>query len=1376
MTTITNDWDLILGTNEQFYSTLLTSLYDNGTLPHHAGGASYSLSFGAPTAALSSTKDTLAVTIPVLPGSTVTVHGSALAVQGNVAITVGLAAVGLSCVIQSDYLVPAGGSAAAGNPGTFTSAGCTLEAWIKTSESGVQDILFFGSYLDPAGPVLSMNGNLLSVAWYGVSCPSTDTTVIADGQWHHVAAVFTGGAVTFYKDGFAKDSVAIAPGSSSGGNLTIGGAAGGNAGFNGAIANVRVWSVARTAAQIQGAMNVFLGSGQPGLIGSYTFAGGTVVNEVNGARGQLHGGATIQSPSDDSIPYVFYLYVYDPSAITVACDLGSSAVDTIVEQGLSSALRNIAAGPIIGGQGTLTSVEKAALMPTTSQIITITSNGAPEVLWLAMTRNEAPPAGDPNTAFASDPGIAIASGSNTVMAISDYLLLDGLLLPEVADKLGVSASAFSCSQDPAILRLTEDVTVHQGGHSMKLTDLTFQVKNGGITFALEGIVSYFVVKISGTVCVAVKKASNGSEVLSVTMKNASVDIEPNQDDPTVIAIEALLGASGLFGLVGVLLQIFVTVILGMMMSAQSKLQAKLADLDKTKALGDTGRFVLNSVVFNQGVILQATLQPSSTSTGVTASATEKVATSNAPVIMAFSPGSGAAGTAVTITGSGFTGTSAVRFNGKDASYFRARGDGQIVAVVAEGTTTGPITVVTPAGSTTTPQSFTIAAAPTLTGLSPSSGKAGAMIKLTGTNLAEATSVVFSTGIPASFTATNTQVQATVPAGAVSGAITVDTPGGSASIDGFQVISSAPPSITSFTPTSGVPQTSVTITGSNFTGATGVSFGGTPASTFTVTSDTQIVAVVANRTVSGPVSVTNTAGSRSSQVSFTIAAAPVIDGLSPSAGAAGAKVTLAGQGFTGATAVTFGTPGIEADFTVQSDTQLVATVPLGSTSGSIAVTTPAGSASAAQRFTVESSAPPSLQSFSPTSGGIGSAVQIGGSNFTGTTGVSFGGIPAQVIAVTSDTALTAYVPQEAKSGSIAVTNTRGSVSSASAFDVVAAPEIQDFSPSHGKAGNPIVIKGSDFTGATAVTLGIDSTPVSFTVDSASRITAIVTSGSVSGPVTVTTPGGFRRASKSFTVDSSALPVVSGFAPISGKTGTSVTIEGSSFTGTTGVSFGGTPAKAYSVTSDGNIEAIVPQDAQSGAILVTNSLGTAASMASFGVDAAPSVSDFSPKAGKAGTTVTISGAGFTGATAVAFGDSATRASFTVQSDTKLVATVPSGSMSGAVAVTSANGTGKSASTFTVQSSAPPAIGSFAPTSGSPGTQVTISGTGFTGTTAVTFDGTPAAHFLVVSDDTLTATVDQGTASGVIGVSNTMGSAKSKASFTVSSAGASAAMAME
>src|ERR1039458_9478999 len=129
-------------------------------------------------------------------------------------------------------------------------------------------------------------------------------------------------------------------------------------------------------------------------------------------------------------------------------------------------------------------------------------------------------------------------------------------------------------------------------------------------------------------------------------------------------------------------------------------------------------------------------------------------------------------------------------------------------------------------------------------------------------------------------------------------------------------------------------------GQGFTGTTNVSFHGGSA-TFTVVSDTYLTAVVPASGTTGFVTVTTPSGTLTSSKQFKVI--PGITSFTPTSGPVGTKVTITGSGFIGATKVTFG--GVKAtSYTVNSGTQITATVPPGAKTGNIAVTTPGGSAS------------------------------------------------------------------------------------------------------------------------------------------------------------------------------------------------------------------------------------------------------------------------------------------------------------------------------------------------------------------------------------------------------------------------------------------------
>lgn len=162
-------------------------------------------------------------------------------------------------------------------------------------------------------------------------------------------------------------------------------------------------------------------------------------------------------------------------------------------------------------------------------------------------------------------------------------------------------------------------------------------------------------------------------------------------------------------------------------------------------------------------------------------------------------------------------------------------------------------------------------------------------------------------------------------------------------------------------------------------------------------------------------------------------------------------------------------------------------------------------------------------------------------------------------------------------------------------------------------------------------------------------------------------------------------------------------------------------------------------------------------------APTLASLSPSSGSPGTSVTIGGTGLTGATSVTF--NGTAASFTVNSDSQVTATVPSGATSGPVTVATPGGTATSSTSFSVTAPAStvPTVSSFSPTSGPVGTKVTLTGTNFTGATAVRFNGT-AATFTVVSSKQITTVVPKGATSGLISVTTPSGTATSPKRFRI------------
>jgi hypothetical protein len=389
----------------------------------------------------------------------------------------------------------------------------------------------------------------------------------------------------------------------------------------------------------------------------------------------------------------------------------------------------------------------------------------------------------------------------------------------------------------------------------------------------------------------------------------------------------------------------------------------------------------------------------------------------APSVTSVSTNSGSivGGTVVTVLGSGFTGASAVNFGSTAALSFSVLADGALVATAPAGTVgTVDITVTTPTGTSSVVSAdhftYTAVTAPTLTSLGTSSGTTGGgtSVTINGTGFTTASVVSFG-GVAASFwVVSDTQIVATSPPQAAgSYDVTLTNPGGLSALssnDRYTFTAANAPAVTSLGTSSGSAAggTSVTITGTGFTGASGVMFGSVAAASFTINSDTSITAISpsqAARTLDVTVlSPTGTSATGSGdQFTYTNAAVPTVTSLSLTSGGSGGGtvVTVTGTGFTGATAVNFGS--VSAGFTVLSDSVLVATAPPQAATIDLTVATPSGTSAtgSADHFTYTAAAAPTVTLVTPSSGSSigGATVTVIGTGFTGASAVNFGSTAA-----------------------------------------------------------------------------------------------------------------------------------------------------------------------------------------------------------------------------------------------------------------------------------------------------------------------------------------------------------------------------------------------
>ncbi|GHD83202.1 IPT/TIG domain-containing protein [Salinibacterium amurskyense] len=715
-----------------------------------------------------------------------------------------------------------------------------------------------------------------------------------------------------------------------------------------------------------------------------------------------------------------------------------------------------------------------------------------------------------------------------------------------------------------------------------------------------------------------------------------------------------------------------------------------------------------------------------------------------PLISSLTPNFGpiAGGTVVTITGSEFTGATGVTFDGTDGTSFTVDSDTQITVTSPAHALGAVDLIIERATGDSAPATFTYRGAPTVSDLTPTEGPlaGGTEVTITGTGFTGSTGVTFDGDAGTSFTVgSDTEITVSSPAHAAETiAVVVQHPIGNAAAGNFTY--TAAPIISSLSPNIGpvAGGTAVTIIGSGFTGATGVTFDGAAGTSFTVVSDTEITVSTPAHVIGVVDVIVQNTPSDSSPGTFSYQAAPTVSSIAPDEGplAGGTEVTITGTGFNGATGVTFdGDDGMS--FTVVSDTEITVTTPAGTVgAATVVVEHPAGDANAGDFTYVVA---PTVSAMSPDLGPIagGTAVTITGTGFTGATGVTFDGDAGTSFTVVSDTEITVTSPAHAAGDVAVVVEHAGGNAAAGDFTYLANPSVSDLAPTSGPlaGGTEVTITGTGFTGATGVTFDGDA-GTSFTVVSDTEITVTSPAHAAGDAAVVVVHPIVNAAAGDFTYTSA--PTIASLAPATGSTagGTVVTITGSGFTGATGVTFDGDAGTSFTVVSDTEITVTSPaHSAGEIDVVVAHAVGNSAP-ADFTYVAPPAVTSISPDEGPlaGGTEVTIIGSGFTGATGVTFdGDDGT--SFTVVSDTEITVTTPAGSEGTAAVVVQhpigdADGGNFTYVVTPVVMSMTPLVG---PDDG--GTLVTLRGTGFSTATGARFGAVWGSNFTVLSDTVAT-----------------------------------------
>lgn len=323
----------------------------------------------------------------------------------------------------------------------------------------------------------------------------------------------------------------------------------------------------------------------------------------------------------------------------------------------------------------------------------------------------------------------------------------------------------------------------------------------------------------------------------------------------------------------------------------------------------------------------------------------------------------------------------------------------------------------------------------------------------------------------------------------------------------------------------------------------------------------------------------------------------------------------------------------------------------------------------------------------------------------------------------------------------------------------APSVSAVKPNTGplSGGNRVTILGSNFKPSPIVRFGkLRATHVTYVSTSKLVVTAPTRAGG-SAPLTVdvrvTTRAGTSARVGTDRFSFMAPPSIASITPAAGPVagGSRVVLKGARFQNVSAVTFGGVAGTSLHRSSATQIEVTAPSHA-AGPVTVGMVTPQGKATSHFSYQAPPTLTTVSPETGPlaGGNELTLTGTELAGTRYVTVDD--TKLSPTSLSATEVTVQLPAHA-AGPVGVSITTWGGQTEAK--IYTYAPPAVAGLSPSHGSMrgGTPVTISGSGFSGATAVTFDGTPAATFTVHSDSMITATSPPHSGAGPIDVQVTV-----------------------
>ncbi len=371
-------------------------------------------------------------------------------------------------------------------------------------------------------------------------------------------------------------------------------------------------------------------------------------------------------------------------------------------------------------------------------------------------------------------------------------------------------------------------------------------------------------------------------------------------------------------------------------------------------------------------------------------------------ISSVSPLTAYPGDSVQVDGVGLNNVQKVLIGGVDAR-FTILSSTQISLIVPPEATTGIVELRSTGAVAQSQDRVTILSAPSVAGLSSASVKPGDGVTIAGTNLDQVREVRINNLLLTLTLKSATQISFTVPAEARTGSLNL-LYGNNLALVVPQVLTIQTPVILrSFSPAQALVGDTVVFDGEGLDLVTEVQFGTQSAAPLQQTATRLTVTVPIGASSGKLVLLKRDGGSLTSDAGFSVIPKIIVTGLKPSAARAGLTITISGSNFTEVSSVTVNQKVIS--LLTRSDTALTFAMPAG---GGTVLLLGTRQANVAGGVLTEQPAAVNVSGFNPTSGVVGSQINISGMNLDKTVSVTIGSVTANIVSRSSDS-LVVQVP-------------------------------------------------------------------------------------------------------------------------------------------------------------------------------------------------------------------------------------------------------------------------------------------------------------------------------------------------------------------------------